>query len=140
MNTKKTKSEFSMETNIGNPCAEKKTLHCINCHTHFMRIRPSIKNIVVSRHFARDLKNEKEMGSIIKEVLDCSDLGFTELHKFEEHIEGNLVFRAKKEKLHIVYCIDKKRRIIFLRAFRNFSEYKKFLDDKKEIRKMIAHI
>jgi hypothetical protein len=129
-----------MEINIGNPCAEKKTLHCINCHSHFMVIRPSIKSIVVSRHFARDLKNEKEMNSIIKEVLDCSDLGFTELHKFEENIDGNLVFRAKKEDLHIVYCVDKKMRIIFLRAFRNFSEYRRFLEDKKEIKRMVVHV
>jgi hypothetical protein len=105
-----------------------------------MVIRPSIKSIVVSRHFAGDLKNEKEMNSIIKEVLDCSDLAFTELHKFEENIDGNLVFRAKKEGLHLVYCVDKKMRIIFLRAFRNFSEYGRFLEDKKEIKRIIVHV
>jgi len=105
-----------------------------------MTVRPSIKSIIVSRHFVKDLKNEKEMNSIIKEVLDCSDLGFTELHKFEENIDGNLVFRAKKERLHIVYCVDKKMRIIFLRAFRNYNEYARFLEDKKEIKKMIVHL
>lgn len=105
-----------------------------------MAIRPSIKSIAVSRHFIRDLKNEEEMNSIINSVLDCSDLEFTELHKFEENIGGNLVFRAKKEGRHIVYGVDRKMRIVFLRAFRNFSEYKKFLDDKKEIRKMFEHM
>ena len=129
-----------MEINISNPCVERKTLHCINCNNHFMTVRPSIKSIIVSRHFVKDLKNEKEMNSIIKEVLDCSDLGFTELHKFEENIDGNLVFRAKKERLHIVYCVDKKMRIIFLRAFRNYNEYARFLEDKKEIKKMIVHL
>ena len=103
-------------------------------------IRPSIKGIVVSRHFARDLKNEKEMNSIIKDILGCSDLEFTELHKFEENIDGNLVFRAKKGGIHIVYCVDKKMRIIFLRAFKNYSEYKRFLEDRKEIEKMIARV
>ncbi len=105
-----------------------------------MAIRPLIKSIAVSRHFVRDLKNEEEMNSIINSVLDCSDLEFTELHKFEENIGGNLVFRAKKEGRHIVYGVDRKMRIVFLRAFRNFSEYKKFLDDKKEIRRMFEHM
>jgi hypothetical protein len=68
-----------------------------------------------------------------------SELEFTELHKFEENIDGNLVFRAKKEGIHIVYCVDKRKRIIFLRAFRNYGEYGKFLEDKKEIKRMIAH-
>jgi hypothetical protein len=129
-----------MEINTGNPCAEKKTLHCINCHSHFMAIRPSIKSVVVSRHFVRDLKNEEERNSIIKDILDCSDLEFTELHKFEENIDGNMIFRAKKESKHIVYGLDKKMRIAFLRAFRNFGEYKRFLDNKKEIKKMLEHM
>lgn len=128
-----------MEFNIGNPCAEKKTLHCINCHSHFMAIRPFVKSVVVSRHFVRDLKNETERGSIIRDILDCSDLEFSELHKFEENIGGNLVFRAKKEGKHIVYGVDKKMRVVFLRAFRNFGEYKKFLDNRAGIRRMLEH-
>jgi hypothetical protein len=67
-------------------------------------------------------------------------LEFAELHKFEENLDGNLVFRAKKKGKHIVYGVDKKMRIVFLRKFRNFSEYKKFLDDKKEIRKMFEYM
>ncbi len=79
-----------------------------------MAIRPSIKGIVVSKHFIRDLKDEEKINSIIQNILDCSHLDFNELHKFEEHINGNLIFRARKERLHIVYCIDKeKMRIIF---------------------------
>ena len=96
--------------------------------------------MVVSKHFIRDLKDKEEADSIVNGVLDCSSIDFNELHKFEEDIDGNLVFRAKKEGTHIVYCVDKKMRIIFLRAFRNYSEYTKFLEDRKEIKKMIARL
>jgi len=50
-----------------------------------------------------------------------------------------MIFRAKKEGTHIVYCVNKEMRIIFLRAIKNYTEYKKFLEDKKEIKKMIVH-
>jgi hypothetical protein len=129
-----------MEVNIANPCAKKATLHCLNCHSRFMAIRPSIGRIVVSRHFVRDLKDTEEMNSMVRDILDCSNLEFSELHKFEENIGGNLIFRAKKGSKHIVYGVDRKMRIVFLRAFRNFDEYKKFLDDKKRIRKMLEHV
>lgn len=130
---------MSVDMRLGNPCVKKRDF-CINCKSEFMMIRPSIREAVVSRHFIRDLKNEEEMNSIIRDILDCSSLEFTELHKFEENLNGNLIFRAKKEGMHIVYCVDKKLRIIFLRAIKNYTEYKKFLEDKKEITKMISHI
>ena len=123
---------------LKNPCVTKKDF-CINCHSHFMAIRPSLKTLVISKHFTRDLKDKEQIDSIVNGILDCS-VDFNELHKFEEDIDGNLVFRAKKENMHIVYCVDKKMRIIFLRAFKNYNEYKKFLDDRKEIEKMIVHI
>ena len=103
-----------------------------------MRIRPSIKSVAVSKRFLRDLKDEEKANSIIKAVFDCSHLEFYELHKFERNIDGNLIFRARKGKLHIVYGVDKGMRIIFLTAIRNFTQYKKFLDNKKEITRMIA--
>jgi mRNA-degrading endonuclease RelE of RelBE toxin-antitoxin system len=129
-----------MDINIKleDPCAKRKDF-CINCHSHFMMIRPSIKSVAASKHFIKDLKDEEKRNSIIKAILDCSHLEFNELHKFEENINGNMIFRAKKEGTHIVYCVDKRRRIVFLRAIRNYTEYKKFLEDKKEIEKMIAH-
>jgi len=96
-----------------------------------------IKSVVASKHFIRDLKDEGKINSIVRDILDCSHLEFNELHKFEEHINGILIFRAKKEDLHIVYCTDKKMKIIFLRAIKNFTEYKKFLEKRKEIKKMI---
>jgi mRNA-degrading endonuclease RelE of RelBE toxin-antitoxin system len=124
---------------LENPCAVKKDF-CINCHSHFMAIRPSLKTLVVSHHFVRDLKDKEEMNSIVNGVLDCSNADFNELHKFEEDIDGNLIFRARKDGIHIVYCVDKKMRIIFLRAFKNYNEYKRFLDDRKEIEKMITRV
>ena len=105
-----------------------------------MQVRPYLKSVVVSKHFVKDCRTEEEAKSIIQKVLDCSDLEFTELHKFEENIDGNLVFRAKKEGTHIVYCVDKSMQIIFLRAIRNFTEYKRFLDDRKQIKKTIVEL
>lgn len=103
-----------------------------------MAVRSSIKSVAVSKHFIRDLKDGEKIISIINNVLDCSHLEFNELHKFEKNIDGNLIFRAKKEGLHIVYGVDKRLRIIFLRAIKNFTEYKKFLENKKEILRMIT--
>jgi mRNA-degrading endonuclease RelE of RelBE toxin-antitoxin system len=132
--TKKIVSARALE----DPCVTKRDF-CINCNSHFMAMRPLVKSAIVSKHFTKDLKNEDEAESIVRDVLDCSNIDYNELHKFEENISGNLVFRAKKEGVHVVYCIDKRMRIIFLRAFKNYSEYKRFLEDRKEIRKMIIH-
>ena len=124
---------------INNVCEERKNF-CINCNSHFMSVRPLLKNIVVTKHFKRDLKDEEKINSLIKDILDCSHLEFNELHKFEENVNGNLIFRAKKENLHIVYCVDKRMNIIFLRAIRNFDDYKKFLENKKDLNKIIEVI
>jgi mRNA-degrading endonuclease RelE of RelBE toxin-antitoxin system len=132
-------TDMSAGIKLENPCVMKKDF-CINCHSHFMAIRPSLKTLVISKHFIKDLKDEEEIDSIVNGVLDCSNVDFNELHKFEEDIDGNLVFRAKKDGIHIVYCVDKKMRIIFLRAIKNYSEYKRFLEDRKEIEKMIARV
>jgi hypothetical protein len=70
-------------------------------------------------------------------VLDCEHLYFKQLHKLEETIKGNHIFRALKNNLHVVYAIDRSHRLIFLRAFDNFTAYKKFLDNKKQILHMI---
>ena len=124
---------------LKNPCVERKD-HCINCHSHFIAVRPFIKVAVISKHFIKDLKDEEEAKLVVNDILDCSNTDFYELHKFEESLDGNLIFRAKKQGVHIVYCVDKQMRIIFLRAFRNYSEYGKFLEDKKEIKKLLAHV
>jgi mRNA-degrading endonuclease RelE of RelBE toxin-antitoxin system len=131
-------SDMSTGAILENPCAAEKDF-CVNCHSHFKAIRPLLKAVVVSRHFIRDLKDKEEVNSIVSGILNCSNVDFNELHKFEEDIDGNLVFRAKKDGVHILYCVDKERRIIFLRAFKNYNEYGNFLEDKKRIKKMIAH-
>ena len=123
---------------LKNPCVEQKD-HCLNCHSHFMAVRPHIKSVVVTKRFFRDLKDEEKAREIVREVLDCSNADFNELHKFEEHVAGCMIFRAKKEGVHIVYCVDKNMRIIFMRVFKNFKEYEKFLGDKKEVTKLILH-
>jgi hypothetical protein len=42
--------------------------------------------------------------------------------------------------VHLVYCVDKQMRIIFLRAFKNYSEYSKFLEDKREVMKVLSRL
>jgi mRNA-degrading endonuclease RelE of RelBE toxin-antitoxin system len=121
---------------VENACEIRKGF-CDSCNSHFMRVRPMIKEVVISKHFTRDLKDEKKINSIIKSIMDCSHMEFHEMHKFEENIDDNLIFRARKGKMHIVYCVTKDRRIIFLRAIRNYEDYKKFLEDKKSIKRMI---
>ena len=123
---------------LRNPCIEEKD-HCINCHSHFMTVRPHLKGFIVTKRFLKDIKNKEEAKSIVEGILDCSDADFYELHKFEEHINDCMIFRAKKEGTHIVYCVNKEMQIIFLRAFRNFKMYEKFLGDKKEISRLIVH-
>jgi mRNA-degrading endonuclease RelE of RelBE toxin-antitoxin system len=129
-------SNFDVE--LKNPCMEQKE-HCLNCHSHFMEVRPHIRSVIVTKRFFKDLKDEEKAKEIVKDVLDCSNADFYELHKFEEHVAGCMVFRAKTEGMHIVYCVDKNMRIIFMRVFKNFKEYEKFLDDKKEVSKLILH-
>jgi hypothetical protein len=116
-----------------NPCADK-TPRCINCHDLFSAIRPNIKEVIVTHHFKKDCQNWDE---IAKNIVDCSHNHFTELHKFEEHLGEFSIFRAKKEKEHFVYAVDKSNRLILLRVFKNFSTYQKFLSDKKEIKKIL---
>jgi mRNA-degrading endonuclease RelE of RelBE toxin-antitoxin system len=131
-------ADSSFDVELKNPCGEQKD-HCLNCHSHFMAVRPKIRDVVVTKRFFKDLKDEEKAKAIVRDVLDCSNADFYELHKFEEHVAGCMVFRAKTEGMHVVYCVDKNMRIIFMRVFKNFKEYEKFLDDKKEISKLIMH-
>ncbi len=128
---------MNIKIEIDNPCTEKKGF-CINCNNQFMTIRPSLRNVVVSRRFIKDLKDKEKTKSLVNDVLDCSNLEFSELHKFEKNVDGNLIFRARKGNLHLVYGVNRKMSIIFLRAISNFTEYKKFLGNRKQILKMIT--
>ena len=129
-------ADFNFDVEPKNPCVEQKD-HCINCHSHFMAVRPHITSVVVTKRFFKDLKDDEIAKSIVRDVLDCFNADFNELHKFEEHMDGCMIFRARKDRMHIVYCVDKNMRIIFLRVFKNYKEYAKFLEDKKEISKLV---
>ncbi len=125
--------------NLEHQCDAKRSF-CVNCNSQFIQVRPYLREVIISKHFVKDCRNEEEAKSIIQKVLDCSNLEFTELHKFEVSIDGNLIFRAKKENTHIVYCVERTMNIVFLRAIGNFNEYKRFLDDRKQIRKILASL
>jgi hypothetical protein len=126
--------EFKLEPKRA--CAEEKEF-CVNCHSHFLALRPYITGVLVTKRFLKDLRETGESEAIVDEVLDCSETSFTELHKFEENVDGNLVFRAKKEGKHFVYCVDRNKRLVFLRVFRNFKEYERFLEDKRAISNLV---
>ncbi len=131
-------SEPNIMKPTGNSCSEAKQ-QCLNCHNQFREIRPLVTSAVITHRFLKDFHDAEEAIANVNAILECSNLDFYEMHKFEANVDGNLIFRAKKESIHIVYGIDKQMRIVFLRAFRNFSEYGKFLEDKKEIRRILAH-
>ena len=114
---------------------EYKQIKCLNCNDHFEQLRPSIKKVITSRHF---LKDAPDFDTNL--VVGCQHEYFTRLHKFEETIDGNHIFRAIKGKTHYVYAIDKNKRLIFLRAFSNFKDYKKFLNEKTIILKIIQNV
>jgi hypothetical protein len=129
---------MELDLTIGNPCSLKKDF-CRNCHNHYAQIRPHIEGVVVSNHFSRDINNEEKARSIIETILECSHRHYTELHKFEKHVLNNILFRAKIDGIHIVYSIDKaKKLILFLRAFKNYSKYKRFLENDRGILKAIS--
>ena len=95
---------------------------CANCSTHYQKLRPLVKQVNISKRFKKDAPDFN-----INTILDCQHTYFTKLHKLEETIQGNHIFRALTKRTHIVYVIDKDYRMIFLRAFDNFNSYKKFL-------------
>ena len=106
---------------------------CAGCNSYFRNLRNNVSEYKISKHLERDIENYQD---IVNKIVSCSTADFFELHKFEEKIGDASIFRAKMNKIHIVYAVDNKK-LIFLRAFKNFKEYKKFLEDKKEIREMI---
>ena len=108
-----------------------------------MAVRPLIRNAVVHKKFFRDMgKDKNRVDSVVRMILDCANLEFHELHKFEKNVAGNLVFRAKKERTHFVYCVNKKKleTLLFLRAMTNFTEYKRLLANEKQIERMAIEL
>jgi len=108
-------------------------LDYVNYQNHFDQLRSSIKQVLVTKHFRRDAPDFDT-----SLVLDSAHEHFTHLHKFEENVSGNHIFRALKDGVHIVYAVDKKHRLIFLRAFKNFKKYESFLEHKKKILRLIG--
>lgn len=128
---------LKLDIKTGNPCSLQKDF-CRNCHNHYAELRPSITGVVVSNRFLNDNKDDETSEAIIEQILDCSHLQFTELHKFEKKVDRFLIFRAKIDSSHVVYSIDKENKIIiFMRMIKNFSEYKRFLEDDRKIKKLI---
>jgi hypothetical protein len=97
-------------------------------------LRQQLTETYVSKPFKREVPDYEE---ILADILSCVQINFTELHKFEEKIENLFVFRAKKGEVHFVYVIDERKRLILLRSFHNFKEYKKYLEKKKEIVRLV---
>ncbi len=104
--------------------------------SHFEQMRPSILGHAVTNHFKRDL-GEARATAIVLEVLGSNQSSFEELHKFEEKVQGNFIFRAKIAGKHIVYAVSASKMLVFLRGFSNFSEYRKYLDDKQGLKAAI---
>lgn len=129
---------MSIELALVDPCRERKDF-CINCNSRFMKVRPLIRGVATTKHFERDLKDNDKRASVISAILDCSRMEFAKLHKFEKNIRGNLIFRAKRDQEHIVYGVDKRMRLVFLRAIRNFAEYARLLEDNMAILRLLAN-
>ena len=113
------------------------TIHGNNCHSHFKNLRPSLSDYKISKHLTRDIENYQEF---IDKILSCEATCSSELHKFEEKIDHFSIFRAKIDGVHLVYAIDDSKKILFLRAFKNFTHYGKFLEDKKAIKKLVESL
>ena len=105
---------------------------CVNCTTHFVQLRPHITEVFESKHFRRDMP-----GFDPAVILDCGREYEAHLHKYEGKVGGARLFRALIDHTHILYAVDGGMRLVLLRAFKNFKEYEKFLEDKKGIQRML---
>jgi hypothetical protein len=122
---------MTSESNTAGICPSM-TYRCVNCRSHYQNARQKIREVVISSHFQRDAPDFNP-----EIITDCQHQNSSILHKYEEAIEGNAIYRALSKGRHIVYALDKKNRLILLRAFRSFKEYEKFLNNKKQILEII---
>jgi mRNA-degrading endonuclease RelE of RelBE toxin-antitoxin system len=113
------------------PC-NRESIYCENCNSHFTNLRIGLTDIVTTKHFEKDLRDAAERENLINQILECNSENFHELHKFEFSVKGNNIFRAKKDGMHILYSISDNE-ILFLRAIRNYGEYKRFLTNVKSL-------
>jgi hypothetical protein len=107
--------------------------------TSFEQLKPRIKGYAITAHFKRDMGSIDRAAAIAIDILESQHDGCEELHKYEEHLEGNHIFRAKIKGVHIVYAITAEPSLVFLRGFKNFKEYKHFLEDRQAILSSIAN-
>ena len=110
------------------PQCNKESIYCDNCQSHFTNLRIGLTEIVVTKHFQKDLKKLDEREDIINRILECDSENFHELHKFEFSANGNNIFRAKKDGVHVLYSISDNE-ITFLRAIKTYTEYRRFLSE-----------
>jgi hypothetical protein len=90
--------------------------------------KPNIRHFVVNKQFFKDLKDEEKSKEFFREVLDHPNANSKKQHKFEELENGSRVSRAKTEEPHIVCCVDKNMRVIYMRIFKNVKKYEKFIE------------
>ena len=74
-----------------NSCAMGKE-EFLNCHKHFMALRPLLTGVVVTKRFVRDLKDEAKANMAVVEILDFDNLDYYEMHKYETNVNGALIF------------------------------------------------
>ncbi len=103
----------------------------------FEQLKPAIKGYAITSHFKRDVGSIEKATAIVIEVLESKES--EQMHKFEELIEENLIFRAKIQGVHIVYVLTPSQRLVFLRAFKNFKSYEHFLADKQALLSAIEY-
>jgi hypothetical protein len=113
----------------------KKNVRCVNCSEHFQKLRPLITDTILSKHFLKDFP-----GFDHSVVIGCSQEHSAKLHKYERKIGENYIFRALVEGVHVTYAIDESHRLVFLRAFRNYKEYLRFLGDDASVIKAILSV
>jgi len=118
---------------LPNPC-EHKADRCLNCSSHFYTVRPSLEEAVVTPAFRKGVPDHED---VLADILDCTRMHYHEMHKYERHVGGFTVFRAKRDRVHYVYAIAGSR-LILLRAFGNYQEYRAYLEDDKRIIKDCA--
>ena len=105
--------------------------------THFSKLFENVKEVVKTKQYLKETRNNKEALETEKEILNGNKINSENLHKFEKKIENSFLFRSglgqegnKKEKV-IVYCVYQNK-LIFLR-FVHHKEWEVFLDNHKKI-------
>ena len=114
------------------PACSGEKIFCDNCNSHFSNLRGNITEVTITRHFEKDLGDSGKRSAVVSQILDCSSKDFHELHKFEFKAGESYIFRAKKDGMHVLYGISGNE-LVFLRAIKNYGEYKRFLVEVKRL-------